>query len=179
MLACPFVPPARVVPPHEKPVMVSVVVRLLPAVPPVAAVTVTTLVAEAAVTSVVALLLIAVFRLVAAVVVLELSAKLVPEVDATEIEAAGVKVWPLLSDQVIAAALVLVTTTALVLLPVPLLTTAVAPGLPPDTKHCPAPHVLVIAATRLVASVAVVALRTMQFSTVAVQSPAPVAFLQV
>ena len=87
MLACPFVPPARVVPPHEKPAIVSVVAMLLPAAPPVVAVTLTTPAPEVAVTSVVALLLIAVFRLVAAVVVLELSAKLVPEVTATVIDA--------------------------------------------------------------------------------------------
>ena len=91
MLACPFVPPARVAPPHEKPTMFSVVVMLLPAVPPVVAVTVTWpapgVFAAAVTPSVPVLVLIAAARFVAAVLVLELSAKLVPDVDATEIEA--------------------------------------------------------------------------------------------
>ena len=90
--AAPPDPPARVAPPQEKPTRVSVVVMLLPAAPGVIAVTVTTPAREAAVTSVLGLLLIAVARLAAEVVSLEESAKLVPEVDAAEIEVGGDRV---------------------------------------------------------------------------------------
>lgn len=156
MLAVPAVPPARVVPPHEKAARVSAVVMLLPAVPAVVAVTVTTAPVDVAVTSVLGLLLIAIVRFAAAVVVLVESAKSVPEVDAAEIEPVGDKVWLLDSDQVIALAEVFVTITTLAAL-----VTAVAPGLADDTLHAEVlEHELVIASSRLVASVVVLFTRT-------------------
>src|SRR5437773_3473182 len=77
MLGWPSTPPARVLPPHKKPVTVAVVPMLFPADPAVLAVTVTTAPLEAAVTAE-TFLVIADARLAASVVIPADVAKLVP-----------------------------------------------------------------------------------------------------